>query len=209
MVRNNRTVDRIQAVWNILGGEEGVDRLIRGEITISEPERTWREQDDVIYFSVTSDGTTGEEWIKRLESKNFRVSDYAKSVLRSLDFKPTSGVTYKIAVLKGRLFSDNDRVTSNIHTKAHNSTFTQGQKLFDPGAEIPCLIREKFTDEEIEAMGLWWIVAIHKTIKDSDGDLNLLFANRGSDGRWLDTFYGYPSLGWNHEHGFAFVVSQV
>lgn len=34
MARNNATVDRIQAVWNILGGEDGVDRLISGELEV-------------------------------------------------------------------------------------------------------------------------------------------------------------------------------
>jgi hypothetical protein len=32
MAKDNKTVDRIQAVWNILGGEEGVDRLINREV---------------------------------------------------------------------------------------------------------------------------------------------------------------------------------
>ena len=42
MSANNKTVDRIQAVWNILGGEEGVDRLLRGEIVVKMPERIWK-----------------------------------------------------------------------------------------------------------------------------------------------------------------------
>jgi len=70
--------------------------------------RSWREQDGVIYFTVTSDDTTGEEWIIRLEKKGYRVSNYAKSILRSDGFKPTKGVVTEIAVLKGILFSDSD-----------------------------------------------------------------------------------------------------
>lgn len=35
MARNNATVDRIQAVWNKLGGENGVDRFLRGEIAVT------------------------------------------------------------------------------------------------------------------------------------------------------------------------------
>src|SRR3989344_4861228 len=34
---------------------------------------SWREKDGVIYFSVTSDGTTGEDWITRLESQGLQV----------------------------------------------------------------------------------------------------------------------------------------
>jgi hypothetical protein len=203
MAKNNKTVDRIQAVWNILGGEEGVSRLLRGEITISESPRTWREQDGVIHFSVTSNGATGEEWINRLESKGFRVSNYAKSVLLSSDFKPTNGVTYKVAVLKGMIFEENYRITKKIRDEADK------RKLSKPNAEVACLIREKFTDKEIEAMGLWWIVAMHEPIKDSDGDLYLLGAIRDVDGRWLNASYDGPGSRWYRGHGFALVVSQA
>ncbi|MEK7478188.1 MAG: hypothetical protein AAB645_02365, partial [Patescibacteria group bacterium] len=83
----------MEAVVNKLGGMEGVEKFLSGKLVVSEPTCTWREQDGVIYFSVTSDGTTGEDWIKRLEGNGFRVGDYAKQVLRSPDFKPTNGVT--------------------------------------------------------------------------------------------------------------------
>jgi len=203
MAKNNKTVDRIQAVWNILGGEEGVDRLIRGEITTSEPERPWREQDGVIYFSVTSDGTTGEEWINRLESKGFCLGGYTKQLLHSDDFKPTDGVTYEIAVLKGMLFEDSNRVTKKVRSEA------KGRGFITPNAEIACLIREKFSDEEIEALGLWLIVTMHEPIKDSLGDPPLLSARRRGGGGWFGVFYDNPDYRWRREHGFAFVVSQV
>lgn len=209
MAKNNKTVDRIQVVWNILGGEEGVDRLIQGEVKISEPQHAWHEKNGVIYFSVTSDNESGEGWTPRLEAKGFRMSDYAKSVLCSSDFKPTDGVTYEIAVLKGMLFSDNDRVTKKIRAAAYAGKFTNGQRLFDPNAEVACLIREKFTDEEIKKMGLWWIVAMHEPIKDSDGDPRLLGAYRHDDGWWLDAFYVGLDFRWHREYGFVFTFSQV
>lgn len=199
----NVTLGRVEAVWNRLGGEEDVDRFLRGELTVSEPACKWQEQDGVISFSVTSDNTTGEAWIKRLEGKGFRVSDYAKSLLCSPDFKPTRGVTYEVAVLKGMLFEDNDRITKKIRVEADK------RKLTKPNAEVACLIREKFTDKELEAMGLWWIVVMHEPIKDSDGDPNLLDVNRDDDGRWLGAFYDEPDDRWDRDGGFAFVASQV
>lgn len=42
----------------------------------------------------------------------------------------------------------------------------------------------------------------------SDGNPNLLGANRNDDGRRLDTYYDNPDNRWNRENGFAFVVSQ-
>jgi hypothetical protein len=41
----------------------------------------------------------------------------------------------------------------------------------------------------------------------SDGNPNLLSANRNDDGRWLNAYYDNPDNRWNRENGFAFVVS--
>ena len=186
---------------------EAIRRVNSGEwMVVLVPEQAqhcWHEQDEVIYFSVTSDGTTGSQWIERLESKSFRIGDYAKSVLLSPDFKPTCEVTTEIAILKGMLFTDNDRVTKKIRAEADK------RKLTKPNAEIACLIREKFSDEEIEAMDLWWIVAMHEPIKDSVGDPDLLSTSRYDDGRWLHAYYGKPDYRWGRNNGFAFAVSQV
>ena len=197
------TAGQLNAIVKKLGGHDGAIKFLQGKLSVSEPTRNWREQDGVIYLSVTSDGTTGPQWIERLEGKGFRLSDYAKSVLRSPDFKPTSGVTTEIAILKGMLFEDSNRITKKIRAEADK------RKLTTPNAEVACLIRENFSDEDIEAMGLIWIVAMHEPIKDSDGGPSLLSADRDDGGRWLDADDGEPGRRWNRDRGFAFVVSQV
>ena len=197
------TAGQLNAIVKKLGGHDMALRFLRDELSVSEPTRSWREEDGVIYFSVTSDGTIGEDWIKRLEGNGFRVGDYAKQVLRSPDFKPTNGVTTEVAVLKGMLFKDNNRITKKIRADADK------RKLSKPNAELACLIREKFTDKEIEAMGLIWIVAMHEPINDSVGDPRLLCADRYGGGRWLYACDDRPDDGWNRDHGFAFAVSQV
>ncbi len=191
------TAGQLNAIVKKLGGHDMALRFLRDELSVSEPTRSWREENGVIYFSVTSDGTTGEDWIKRLEGNDLRIGDYAKQVLRSPDFKPTNGVVIEVAVLKGKLFEDNDRITKKIRAEADK------RKLSEPNAELACLIREKFTDKEIEAMGLWWIVAMHEPINDSGGGPSLLSADRFDGGRWLRAYDGGP------DSGFAFAVSQV
>ena len=204
MSKYPKTLGRIEAVWNKLGGEDGVDRFLRDELSVSEPTRSWREEDGVIYLPpLFSDGTTGPLWIPRLEKQGFRIEDYAKQVLRSPDFKPTNGVTTEIAVLKGVLFEDNDRSTKKIRAEADK------RKLEKPNAELACLIREKFTDKDIEAMGLWYIVAMHEPINDSDGDPYLLSADRYDDGRWLSACDYRPDYRWFRGLGFAFAVSPA
>ena len=83
------------------------------------------------------------------------------------------------------------------------------RRLFTPNPELACLIRQKFTDEEIKEMGLQCIISMHHTINDSDGNPALLGASRHETGRILDTYSGSPGCRWNHEYGFAFAVSQT
>lgn len=192
---------QIEAIVNKLGGMKGTQRFLRGELTVSESEHRWREVDGVIYFSVTSDGTTGIQWIERLKKKGFLMGNYAESILRSSDFKPTSDVEYTVAVLMGALFEDNDRITKKICSEANRRDFAE------PNAEVACLIRENFSDEEIEAMGLQWIIVMHEAIKDSDGNPYLLGAYRPGGGSWLGAYR--PDNRWSCASGFAFVISQV
>ena len=195
------TVGQLNAIVKKLGGHDCAIKFLQGKLSVSEPTRNWREQDGVIYLSVTSDGTTGSEWIKRLKKKGFRLSDCAKSVLRSPDFKPTSGVKTDVAVLTGTLFADNDRITWKICAEAEERTLSK------PNAELACLIREQITNEEIEQMGLLSIIVMHEPINDSAGVPGLLDANRGSGGRLLDAYDGMPGSRWSRAAGFAFVVS--
>ena len=181
---------------------ELIERIGNGK-EIFEPK--WIEKDSIIRFSVTSDGTTGEEWAEgRLKSKGFWANDYAESTLKSRDFRPTNGIIYKVAVLKGEIFSnDNNRITKNIRKKAKSLEF------FTPNPEVACLIREKFSDKELKAMGLYWIAVMHEPIEGFDGTPGLFIVGRGGIGSWLRTRFDSPNSKWERGGGFAFVISQV
>jgi|GEM_PF-1195315 len=45
--------------------------------------------------------------------------------------------------------------------------------------------------------------------RNSDGDPNLLGANRNDDGCWLNAYWDKPGNRWNRDNGFAFAVSQL
>ena len=182
---------------------KGIKAILNGQAEITFPEKKWWEENDVVYFKVTSDGTTGEAWINRLEKQGLKLSDWAKQLLLSKDFKPTTGIVYTIAVLKGKLFTNSNRITKKIRSEAAK------RKLVTPNPEVACLIREMFTDNEIKSMGLSWIVTFHKPIKDSGGVLDLLFTDRSDGGSWLGTDYGNSDGSWSDDSGFACEVSQV
>ncbi len=197
------TAGQLNAIVKGLGGHEGALRFLRGELVVVEQVKRWREVDGIIYLTVTLDqSTTGDKWISRTEMNGNRARDYAKSVLRSKNFIPSIAGTYEIVILKGSLFEDNDRITQKIRAKADE------MKLAKPNADIACFIREQFSDKEIEAMGLWWIVTMHEPIV-SGGSPSLLTALRSGGGRWLDAFGDYPADGWPRKFGFAFLAPQV
>ncbi len=174
-----------------------------------EPKWTVDEKTGVIYLILpATTGRTGEQWPAHFEKKGDRVSDWAKSVLRSDKFQPTMGVVNRVAILPGKLWKDSERLTKRIRKDAYAGTFTK-EKLIDPNAEVSCIIRDYLTDEEIKMLGLWYVVGMHDPIEDSDGDPYLLGADRYDDGRYLGACCDYPDTQWYDGGGFAFSVPQV
>jgi hypothetical protein len=129
----------------------------------TEPARQWYETSDTIYFSVTSNGKTGEDWIEYLENRGFRMTEYTKRILRSKDFKPTFGVTTKVAVLKGAAFKDTPGAGTSVERIRNEAARAL---LTTPNAEIACLIRDKFTDSDMFRMGLLGIMVMHEPIHE-------------------------------------------
>ncbi|RJO59777.1 hypothetical protein C4546_00410 [Candidatus Parcubacteria bacterium] len=151
-------------------------------------------------FDVTTNGRSGEQCIADLEKNNFRVGDYAKQLLRNVKFVATNGTTYKLAVIMGDEFEDDDRTNKNIREVAH------ARGLADPTVELGPYLREMFSDEDLKKMDLWALILVHEPITDSDGGLNMLGVDRNDDGRWLVACGGNPDFRWDREIGFVFLV---
>ena len=167
-----------------------------------EPTCLWHlDADGTIRFSVTSNGKTGEQWIAHFAARGIYLSSYAKSVLRSEKFKVTSGVVYNIAVIPGKFWATNDE----RRTKAIRKEGEGVRKWQKPEAEVGCLIRDLFTDEEIAKMVLTWIITMHEPIEDSGGRPNLLGSDRRGGPR-LFAYYDRPVDSWRARNGFAFAV---
>lgn len=175
--------------------------------TAGTPTKWSVDTDGNIHFTLTSNGRTGEEWIayfeneKRDGNKKYRVSDWGKSVLRNTS-NPTNGVTYHIVVRPGAKIGASDRITKKIRKAAEDKGWKK------PHWEVGPLIRDAFTDKELEEMGVWYIVAMHEPIKDADGDPFVLYSRRDGGGRWLDADCEKPDDGWDGRGGFAFEAPQ-
>ncbi|MDO8557512.1 MAG: hypothetical protein Q7R98_03580 [Candidatus Jorgensenbacteria bacterium] len=207
----NLTAGQLNAIVKKLGGHDAAIKLLRGTLTVSESPRKWNEKKGIIYFSVTSSGMTGEEWVNRPESeKGFRIGECARDTLLSQDrfqipeedFTPTSNVTTKIAVLKGTLFNINKRHTRDVRVKAKDLG------LREPNTEESCLIHEAFTEKEIAMMGLIEIVAMHELVNGPQGGPGLLFrTDRSGGSEFLRGCGGFtPGDLWSKKTGFAFAI---
>jgi hypothetical protein len=204
----NLTTEQIAGIIGKLGGEDGALKFLRNEFTIRNLHDNPSEQDDFIYITVTSDGTTGPEWIKRLKAKGCNVSTgRAEGFLLSKDFIPTKGITTKIAILRRELFRG-----GRSQTMRDVSNFARKHKLQQPNMEVACLLREKLTDKKIEQMGLWWIIIMHKPVIVDCGPSYIyhtllgLSRTSGLEMKCLDMIYaGGPDDMATSDCGFAFV----
>ncbi|MEK7552092.1 MAG: hypothetical protein AAB534_01620 [Patescibacteria group bacterium] len=162
----------------------------------------WREENGVIYFSVTSDGTTGEGWMKWFDENFYPLSDEARTLLRSPFFVATSGVTTEIAVLKVGFIPVVERTTLAIRIRASQ------RDLRVPNAEVVCLIRRMFTNDQIREMGLYWIVALHNPLHCGNEPF-FLVARWHSTQPWLVAYCVKPTDVWDQDGGVAFAVSST
>lgn len=168
------------------------------------PESTERQvPPSALLPSLTSRDLTGGQAASELESEGFRVSDCAKDVMSKPAFTSTTGVTYQPVLIKGEEFSDAKRTTKNIRAEAARRGY------LTPPAELAPLLRKNFSDDQIEALGLVWLVVMHEPITDSDGRPNLLGALRRDGGPWFDARYGRPVRRWARAAGFVFLAPQV
>lgn len=202
----NAMVKNIMTQTGVTEPEEAVRMVNSGEVKISVEKPKWTEVDGVIRFSLTSDGSTGREWITRLEKQGHRVEGHARRIILSKHFKPNRDFTYEVVVLKGTQFSDEDRTYENILKEA------EAREFIVPPMQLVCLIRQKFSNEELRAMGFVMICVMHRKIKDFNLS-NFLFDVDDFNGSALDMypvpggtrgFEAYPYK----TFGFAFISSR-
>ena len=198
---------------------EGFKKYLRKE---NPWPKKWREEHGVFYFSVTSpthrellscldpneikeaNNPLGEAWIKRLQGNDFHVGYHAKILLRSLDFKPTNGVTTEVAILPEFLFWDEPCVQKKVYAEAKKRKLSK-----KPNADLACLICEKFTNEDIQEMGLLCIYVMHEPITGDGGFPTLLTPSTRGGGCNLESDVCKPRSAYPPQTGFAFEVSQV
>lgn len=135
----------------------------------------WHEHDGVVYFTVTSAGTDGESWLRVFEEDRVNVVDFARDVLMNTKgFVLTDGVTYPVAILRPSALEGVPRVESTLKAEVKR------RGLAIPPAEVACLMRNLFSDEELKSifrtLNCTTITVMHESIEGPEGaDIRLQF----------------------------------
>lgn len=181
---------------------EAVRRINSGQWVVSEQVRLWWEQDNIIYLSVTSDGTTGPQWVKELKAQGVCLEDNAEKILCSAEFRPTSGVTSLIAILTYDVINKTSMTIDGVWAEA------QRRKLAEPSVETACLIRRVLSDKDILNMSLWWINVIHVPVVVDEASYVLRVDRDGGGRRLCATAVSRAGSTFHCANGFAFVAPE-
>lgn len=166
------------------------------------------EKKDRITFTVTGLGLTSEQWITRLEAGGHKLSDWARDVLSKPDYDENHrlevGKEYKVTlVFSKEIKKQKDRSTTNLKALARRELGEQS--VIGLKGELALLIREKFTNAELEAMGIFYIVVLHEPIIDSAGHARVLYSFRDDGVSFVNASCGSPDDLWVDFGAFAFL----
>lgn len=152
-------------------------------------------EDGCYYSFVESDGTTGEEWPGILINEGFSVEPSAKSVLRSPDFRPTSGEKSIIVIF-------------NLNSLQRISLTPEFEDLVLPTAEIACLLCKKLKGPELKAMRIERLAVAHEPIVGSGNLPRILIVCYDAHGKRLTSLSGRGKGKLHGVDGVAYVIKN-
>ena len=148
-------------------------------------------------FSVLSQGVTGREWLSLLESREVCITDNAREILLSKDFKACNDKNYYLFGIIGNS-PEKEFPLKNVKKLA------ESVKLSNTSPEVACLLIEKYNKEYFLKTGISSITVMHEPVKDSDKDPLLLSISFSEAKTILQTTYYNPELDYGRRFIFVF-----
>lgn len=159
-----------------------------------------------LHFTVVGTSLESKLWPKRLKSGGHELSKWSADILSKPDYdakhRLEAGESYKLALVLGTEFAA-DAARSTTDVKAFARGAFGDQSVDGLKGELALLIREKFTNAELELIGLLYIVVLHEPIVDSEGFPYVLNSRRRA-GSFVDAGYDNPDVRWLVNGAFAF-----
>lgn len=142
-------------------------------------------------------GQTTEELEHGLERAGFKISDYARSMLKSKEFTTEKQKEQNnlVRLTVDALFNDGRvHTTDEVFSKAKDF----GLELCP--AEVGPHLRLNYKDQPLDE----WLYVAMKQITDSDGSPYVFCVGRGDGGSWLGYGWVGPGSGWYPGNEFVF-----
>ena len=186
MKYSNWTLGQVEAVFNKLGGDDGVRRFLAGELVVKETERqlkVWKT------IKLGTGLKTADDFRRALKDDGFNISDWASDILGKPAFKAADEDTEVdlVKVTVAELGFKNGARHNQIYERAKEL----GLGLCPP--EVGPQLRLQYQDQP---NGEWILVAM-EPIVDSDGDPYVFRVARHGSGLWLDSDWGSPGSFWD------------
>lgn len=149
---------------------------------------------------LTIGGKTPKELEKALASDGFRVSDWARDMLRDRSFTtlPEQQTLSLVRVKVADLGLTDTPTTDQIYAKANEL----GLDLCP--AEVGPQLRLAYKDQPMDE----WLYVGMKQIADSYGYPNVYELDRDTDGSWLSSYWARPDDRWYPENTFVFSLRK-
>jgi hypothetical protein len=188
------TLGQVEALVNKLGGMEGVQRFLSGELLVSATAKVWKTWKTI---QLGTGLQTADDFRKEVVKAGMKIGDWANDILGKPAFTATTSETeVELVVASVAELGFKDGATrKDIYVRAQEL----GLDLCPP--EVGPQLRLQYTDQP---KGEWLVIAM-EPITDSDGDLRLFRVARGDGERWLGADRGYPVNFWRGHYRFVFL----
>ena len=193
MKYSNWTLGQVEAVFNKLGGDDGVRRFLAGELVVKETERqlkVWKT------IKLGTGLKTADDFRRALKDDGFNISDWASDILGKPAFKAADEDTEVdlVKVTVAELGFKNGARHNQIYERAKEL----GLGLCPP--EVGPQLRLQYQDQP---NGEWILVAM-EPIVDSDGYPYVFSVKHHDSGLWLSSRWGDPDDFWYPGHRWVF-----
>lgn len=177
MAKNNATVDRVQAVWNKLGGEEGVDRLLRDELKIVEVHprefTIWK----TIKIGICK---TSDEYCAVLRVNGQKIGKWGRYILDEISYSQKETCLDLVTLSAADLGFKSDTTNADVFRKA----VEVGLELCP--AEVGPALRLQYV---AQPRGERLVIAMKSVVAVPD-NLNI-FELAHENGYWLEAGFGH------------------
>lgn len=188
------TLGQVEALVNKLGGMEGVQRFLSGELLVSATAKVWKTWKTI---QLGTGLQTADDFRKAVKKAGMKIGDWANDILGKPAFTATESVTeVELVVASVAELGFKDGATrKDIYVRAQEL----GLDLCP--AEVGPQLRLQYTDQPNRE----WLIIAMEPITDSDGDLGLFDVEHGGDGCFLDANGGDPDGFWHGGSRFVFL----